>query len=51
MRKAAMVLCAAAVLFGAPAAAKEEQDVQACLAKASHNDIDLTPRTKRRASG
>jgi hypothetical protein len=46
MKKAAIVLCAAAVLFGAPAAAKQEQDVQACLAKLNQFDSGLAPRAE-----
>ena len=47
MRKAAIILCATAVLFAAPAAAKPEQDAQACLTKALHNDSELSLLTKQ----
>jgi hypothetical protein len=47
MRKTAIVLCAMSALFCVPAAAEQEQDAQACLAKAGHNDAGLSPLTKQ----
>jgi uncharacterized membrane protein YgcG len=47
MKKAAIVLCAIATLFGAPVAAEQEQGAQARLAKVSHDDVGLPPRAKQ----
>lgn len=60
MKNAAIMICALAVLFGAPAAAgagttpkpdtasaapKLDASARACLARAKHNDSDLSPET------
>jgi hypothetical protein len=47
MRKTAIVLCAMSALFYVPAAAEQEQDAQACLAKASRDEAGLPPRAKQ----
>jgi hypothetical protein len=53
MKNAAIMICALAVLFGAPAAAeaqtapKLDASARACLARAKHDDSDLSLQTRQ----